>query len=162
MTEKKEVFAFVKFEDSSYWTKTRICKVEFVGRSEDFSRLEATNSPLDHLIIRAQITQEFVNDGFYGYSVQACNLDTSSYEVLENVAKVMRQIERKMSAMNDKLGWPTSFGEWLVRVCDILKIDQHVKTSRYSDNWVTVNVGDMRYSIEQSAREFADSLKVGA
>lgn len=160
--ETKQVYAFVKFEDQNYWSKARICKVEFVGRSEDFSRLEATNSPLDHLIVRAQITPEFVKDGFYGYSVQAHDLCTSSYEVLESVAKVMRQIEKKMSAMNDKFGWPTSFSEWLVRLCDILKIDQHVKTSRYSDQWVTANVGDLRYTIDQSAHEFADSVKVGA
>lgn len=161
-TENKPIYAHVMFEDQNYWSKARICRVEFVGRSEDFSRLEATNSPLDHLIVRAQITPEFVKDGFYGYSIQARDLDTSSYEVLENVAKVMRQVEKKMAAMNDKFGWANSFGEWVVRVCDILKVENQVKKSRYSDQWVLSGIGDMRYSIEQSAREFAESVKVTA
>jgi len=157
----KEVFAHLKFEDQNYWSRAKICTVEFVSRSDDFSRLEPTNGALDHLTIRAQITPEFVKDGYYGYGLQA-KVDTTNYEVLESVAKVMRHVEKKMIAANDKMGWPTSFGEWLVRVCDILKIDQHVESSRYSDNWVAANLGDVRYTIDQSAREFADSLKVTA
>lgn len=162
MAEKKEVLAFVKFEDSHYWTKTRICNIEFVTRTDDNSRLEPSYTALDHLIVRAQLTTEYAVDGFYGYSLNARNLDGASYEVLEQTAKVMRQVEKKMAAMNEKFGWVNSFGEWVVRLCDILKVENQVKTSRYSDQWVLSGIGDLRYSIEQSAREFADSLKVAA
>jgi len=155
MADKNERLVKVLFEKSNYgWGEYMVANVEFVKRNDDYTRLETPDDDLIGLTIRAQMTKGDQDGKFYGYCVTA-KLETSDISRLESTAKSMRRIESKLEKLSQVEGSPRSFGEWLVKVCQILKVTSQVKKSRYSDQWVCSSLGDMRYEIENVEYGFA-------
>lgn len=151
--KSKPVYARLTIEDKDYWSKTRCATVQFVGRSEDYKRIESVDGPINYLSLTAQVSADYAKDGFYSYQLRA-NLDTSDIDMIENAAKMMRKVRKGLDEMNLLMGYENSFAEWVVRVCSILKIDGLISASRYSDQWTVGNIGAIRDEIDKSERQF--------
>ena len=80
---------------------------------------------------------------------------------LPGMLALLRKIERHTTKTSARLGYPQTFGEYVVRVADALGITQYMirasaqRSSTYADDpWTTFDAATARYHLDRLDREY--------
>lgn len=117
-------------ETQSRYSKFSLAQPEIVGRFVYFNEDDrvrtpssgASRSPFAELEIHCYIDPGMSVSGTYGWSCRYTEASFVDLHAAETMVKALRKIDRYMGKMDGEIGYPQSFGEYMVRVCAALGV----------------------------------------
>lgn len=130
----KDVVALVRFINQSPQVGSEYAHIEVTFWETDKLRGFGDQHPLDNLMVRCQMDNKRQDETItYAWRVVYGDL----YMVNARRAKMMFDtlsfIERGLVKLNDKFGYPVTFGQYVVRVLNVLGVSQGAVSSHRHD-----------------------------
>lgn len=89
----------------------------------------------DGLVATCQMDSCKTDDGPYGFNIEYRDIHSAQYNKINKMAKTLKKIHNKMNKMDDEIGRPKSFGEFVIRFAKAIG----VKTIVFHDDYENIN-----------------------